>query len=112
VLFGLFHVVAANLPMPERFLPSTFMGLVLGWVRYRTGSVLPCMVLHTVHNGLLLSVAYYREELLANGIGVEEQVHLPATWLAAAALGIVIAVVALLASSKPSTTPAPALEAA
>ena len=33
VLFGLFHVVAGTVLAPERFLPSAFLGLVLGWVR-------------------------------------------------------------------------------
>ena len=71
-MFGLFHVVAATVLAPERFLPSAFLGLVLGWVRYRTGSVLPCMVLHAVHNGLLLSMAYWQDEIGQLGFGVEE----------------------------------------
>jgi ABC-2 type transport system permease protein/sodium transport system permease protein len=38
VLFGLFHVVAANVLAPERFLPSTLLGLVLGCCcRWPTG---------------------------------------------------------------------------
>ena len=32
------------------------MGLVLGWVSYRTGSVLPGMLLHVLHNTVLLTV--------------------------------------------------------
>ncbi len=91
VLFGLFHVVAGSVLVPERFLPSTFLGLVLGWVRYRTGSVLPCMVLHALHNGLLLSITYWEDELLARGFGVENEQHWPILWLAAAVAGVVAA---------------------
>ena len=76
VLFGVFHEMLFS----GRLLPSTFLGLVLGWVRLRSGSVLPGMVLHALHNGLLLSVSYYRDELLARGWGVEEETHLPLTW--------------------------------
>ncbi len=100
LLFGLFHVVAATVLAPERFLPSFLLGLVLGWVRLRTGSVLPCMVLHAVHNGLLLSMAYWQDEIGQLGFGVEEGTHLPATWLVAAALGILIAVAVLLAATR------------
>ncbi len=100
LLFGLFHEVLT----PGRFLTSTFLGLVLGWVRLRTQSVLPCMALHVVHNGLLLSVSYYEGALTARGWGVEERAHLPATWLAAAAVGIVIAGAILVATTRRATS--------
>lgn len=96
VVFGLFHVVAGTILAPERFLPSMMLGVVLGWVRHRTQSVVPCMALHTVHNGLLLSVAYWRDALAARGFGVEEASHLPMAWLAVAACGA-LAAMALLA---------------
>ncbi len=81
LLFGAFHVIATSALSTERFLPSTFMGLILGWLCYRTQSVLPGMLLHATHNGLLLMVAYYKDELKSRGWGVEEQSHLPATWI-------------------------------
>jgi membrane protease YdiL (CAAX protease family) len=92
----LFHEVF----IPGRFLASTFLGLVLGWVRMRTASVVPCMILHTIHNGLLLSAAYYRDELAARGWGAEQQAHLPATWIAVAAIGIVLAGSTLVAATR------------
>ena len=82
LLFGAFHVLSAVLAV-ERFLPSTCLGLVLGWVRWRTASVLPGMALHATHNGLLLMMARYRTELAAWGWGIQEQAHLPPAWLAA-----------------------------
>lgn len=96
LLFGLFHEVLT----PGRFLASACLGLVLGWVRLRTRSVLPGMVLHVVHNGLLLSMAYWHDDLIARGWGIEEQVHLPAAWLAAAAIGIVVAAGILAATTR------------
>ena len=53
ILFGLFHVITGNALLIERLIPSTLMGLVIGWVALRTGSVLPGMVIHFVHNALL-----------------------------------------------------------
>jgi len=95
VLFGAFHVVATSL-LVGRFLPSTFLGLMLGWVCWRTGSVLPGMLLHVCHNGLLLMIAYYRDELAARGWGVEEQSHMPFTWLAASTVGIAVGVAIIM----------------
>lgn len=54
LLFALFHL------NPWQF-PATFMlGLVLGWLRIRTGSILASIMGHAIHNGLVfLSVTYY-----------------------------------------------------
>ena len=106
VLFGLFHVVAATVLAPERFLPSAFLGLVLGWVRYRTGSVLPCMLLHVVHNGFVLLVVHWRDTLAESGFGVEDTAHLPAKWLAVAAGGAAVAIVMLAFTTRLSNSPA------
>ena len=86
--------------MPGRFLASTFLGFVLGWVRMRTASVLPCMLLHALHNGLLLSVLYYGEELVARGWHIEEQSHLPASWLAASAVLVALTAGMLVAATR------------
>lgn len=106
VLFGLFHVVAGTVLAPERFLPSTFLGLVLGWVRYRTDSVLPCMLLHTIHNAVALSIVHWGDALAARGIGVEETSHLPAAWLALAAVGVLATVGVLLVTTRSPSSPA------
>ncbi|MEX0819067.1 MAG: CPBP family intramembrane glutamic endopeptidase, partial [Pirellulaceae bacterium] len=87
----------------ERFLPSTMMGLLLGWLCYRTQSAVPGMLLHALHNSLLLMLAYYQDELQARGWGLEEQSHLPAMWLAGAAGGVVVGVALVLRSTwRPS----------
>ena len=96
LLFGLFHEVF----MPGRLLVSTFLGGVLGWVRLRTGSILPGMLLHATHNCLLLTIARYPNEIAARVRSFEEQEHLPALWLAVAAIGIVLAGGLLVASTR------------
>jgi len=50
-LFGVVHL------LPER-LPTTFaMGLVLGWVALHTGSLLPGIICHAVHNAVPVGVS-------------------------------------------------------
>ena len=100
VLFGLFHVVASSILATERFLPSTFLGLVLGMVCLRTGSLLPGILLHGCHNGLLLMIAHYREELMARGWGIEEQSHMPPAMLGAASAAILVGLTLIFVSKR------------
>jgi ABC-2 type transport system permease protein/sodium transport system permease protein len=101
VLFGVFHVVASSVLATERFLPTFLLGLVLGVVGWRSGSVLPGVVLHMVHNGLLLTISIYSGQLTAWGLGTEQQTHLPYPWLIASAI-LSTAGLALLFLSRPS----------
>ena len=100
LVFGVFHEVL----FPGRLLTSTFLGLVLGWVRLRTGSVVPCMVLHVVHNGLLLTVSHQRDAPLLSRWDIEEQTHLPAMWLALAAVGVLVGTGLILMANRVAQT--------
>jgi ABC-2 type transport system permease protein/sodium transport system permease protein len=98
LLFGVFHEILS----PGRLLPSTFLGLVLGWVRLRTRSVLPGILLHALNNGLLLVVSYYGDELQGRGWDIAEQVHLPLTWHGLALVGIIVGVTLLVTTTQSS----------
>lgn len=51
-LFALIHV------MPI-LLPGLFLvGMVLAWVRERSGSVIPCIIIHALQNGTVLLILY------------------------------------------------------
>jgi membrane protease YdiL (CAAX protease family) len=56
VLFGLSHVMLPGSLGLDRLVPSTALGLILGTVRWRTGSLWPCMIQHVGHNAILLGV--------------------------------------------------------
>lgn len=80
-LFAAFHVVAPGVLQFERFAPSFFMGLVLGFVRYRSNSIWPSLCIHMAHNGLLLLFAANRTALENLGFGVAaNSLHLPILW--------------------------------
>lgn len=81
VLFGLFHVLTGNALLVERFVPTTLLGLLIGWVAYRTGSVVPGMVLHFAHNALLTMVGHYHRRITWFGTDFDNQTHLPLPWL-------------------------------
>ena len=97
LLFGLFHVISNGALSIERFLPSTFMGLILGWLCYHSGSVLPGMLLHACHNGLLMLMSYYKDELTAMGFGIEERSHMPAEWIVCSVVTLLVGI-ALIAA--------------
>lgn len=100
LLFGAFHIFLFGGLAFARVVPTAFMGLVLGWVCYRTRSVLPGMLLHAFHNGMLVGVCYYIEELNVESWGIEEQPHLPGLWLLASAVGTACGVALLLACRR------------
>ncbi len=78
-LFAAFHVVVDQSLTFERF-PATFMlGLILGWIRIRSGSVLPGIAMHVLNNGLLLSLTEL-EPILARwgmSLSLKDETHLP-----------------------------------
>jgi hypothetical protein len=53
ILFGLAHTGSAN---SQYLVPLGFLGFVLCMVRWRTGSLYPCMALHSFNNCLALGV--------------------------------------------------------
>ncbi|QDV63147.1 ABC transporter permease subunit/CPBP intramembrane protease [Crateriforma conspicua] len=105
VLFGAFHVLTGNALLLERFVPSTLLGLILGWIAYRTGSVIPGMLMHFVHNGLLELAARYEDKLTFLGEGFEDQSHLPASWLITGAALSAIGVALLWWATRSKTIP-------
>lgn len=95
VTFALFHIVVTDALAWERFPPSCLMGLALGWIRWRTGSIWPGTVLHGMHNGLLVTAASRADWLKSRGWGLSETSHLPVTWLLAAAVSVLVGVAAI-----------------
>ena len=107
LIFGLFHVLTGNALLIERFVPSTLLGFLLGWLAYRTGSVIPGMVMHFVNNALLELVAHYHEDLKFLGDAVGNDRHLPTSWFLTATPIAILGIAVILISTKKA---APKLE--
>ncbi len=86
-LFGLFHVLVQGSLFLERLLPSTFMGLVLGWICLRSGSVFPGMLLHVLHNGLFMILSTRTDSDESAG-EIAESLHMPISWMVVAAVAV------------------------
>ncbi len=57
LLFGLAHVVPVLIP------GLFFVGLILAWVRERSGSVIPGMLIHALQNGIIIIAIYAQSHL-------------------------------------------------
>jgi sodium transport system permease protein len=102
VVFGLFHASVGGLIAVERVLSSTLLGLALGWICSRTKSIFPGMLLHVLHNSLMLSLIYFGPRLQAWGWDIEGQKFLP-IWLLATTSVIAAAAAWVLATATKST---------
>lgn len=105
-LFGLFHVLVRDALLFERFLPTAGMGLVLGWVAWRSGSVLPGMLLHVVHNGSLLLLPVWGP-MVGLLVSAETRTHLPWPVLCVAGVAVILAVGCLLRGTDRAVTTMP-----
>jgi sodium transport system permease protein len=91
-LFGVMHVLTSNVLMVERFLPTTFIGILLGWIALSTGSLWPGILFHMLHNGLQFALNHYRDVLAKWDYAVEENSHLPTNWLILGVIGMVLGI--------------------
>jgi membrane protease YdiL (CAAX protease family) len=55
ILFGVYHGLIVALPILAGF------GIVLGWLRSATGSVYPCIALHSIFNGVAIASVPFLE---------------------------------------------------
>lgn len=92
VIFGLFHVLSNSVVAMDRFLPTTLVGLVLGWLCYRSGSILPGVLMHMLHNGIVTFLAYYQPSLSKLSWFPEEGAPIPMSWVL---ISVVISVVGI-----------------
>lgn len=66
LIFGIFHV------NPVQVVSATLIGLLLGWIYYKTASLVPCILIHILNNSLsvFLGLKYpdveYAAELFGN----------------------------------------------
>ena len=51
LIFGIFHL------NPAQIVPACFVGLLLGWLYYKTRSLTPCIIVHIMNNGLSVALS-------------------------------------------------------
>lgn len=57
LLFGILHL------NPAQMLPAFFCGILLAWTYYKTGSLIPCMLMHILNNSMSVYVSIRYPEM-------------------------------------------------
>lgn len=52
LLFGVFHI------NPAQILPAFLIGILLAWTYYKTGSLIPCILMHILNNSLAVYLSF------------------------------------------------------
>jgi ABC-2 type transport system permease protein/sodium transport system permease protein len=89
LIFGLFHVITGSMLSLERFFPSTLLGLFLGFVAIRTGSLWPGVLLHAIHNGLVFWLTRFSTKELSDWFGSTNE-HFPPIWIFASLASVTL----------------------
>ncbi len=97
---------------PVRLLPTFLMGLALGALVVRSGSLLPAIALHALYNAAALGLEPWLEALERTGLVVSGgELDVRSTWpLRAIGLGALGLGVALLVHLRPRSEPAAAVD--
>ncbi len=93
IVFGMFHVLSNSVIAVDRLIPTTLVGIVLGYLAYKSDSILPGVILHAIHNAAVSFLAYYQPRLSEYSWFPGESDPVPGIWVVAA---VVVATIGLL----------------
>ena len=99
LVFGGFHTINNSVVAIDRLIPTTLVGIVLGYLAYKSNSILPGVILHAVHNACVSYLAYFQQQLVEQPWFPQDE-KLPLTWVGAAVL-VAVASLAVIAWYKP-----------
>lgn len=82
IVFGVFHMISSSAIAIDRLVPSTLVGLMLGYLAYKSNSIWPGILLHSLNNAIVIFLAYYEEKLRTLIPNFPDQSDpIPMTWL-------------------------------
>ncbi len=102
VLFGLFHTLSGSAVALDRLIPTTLIGIALGYLCYKSNSIVPGIVLHIIHNGFVAFLGYYQPQLSRLSWFPGEQDAIPYWW---ALVALVPALIGFAMIAGARTTP-------
>jgi ABC-2 type transport system permease protein/sodium transport system permease protein len=84
-----------------RFAATAGLGVVLGWARWRSGSIWPAITVHALHNGLLLTSFLWPDFLFpASATESEPWGHLPVAMVAGAVVTLLAGALLIRSSQR------------
>ena len=93
LVFGSFHVLSNSVIALDRLLPSTLIGVMLGYLAFKSDSILPGVFLHSLNNGIVVFLAYFQPALMDYPWFPGEDDSIPKLWVL---LGLIVATSGIL----------------
>lgn len=93
LVFGSFHVLSNSVIALDRLLPSTLIGVMLGYLAFKSNSIWPGVILHSLNNGIVVFLAYYQPTLSDYSWFPGEDESIPVAW---ALVGLAVATTGIL----------------
>jgi len=93
LVFGSFHVLSNSVIALDRLLPSTLIGVMLGYLAFKSDSIWPGVILHSLNNGIVVFLAYYQPALSSYSWFPGEDESIPVVW---ALVGLAVATTGVL----------------
>ncbi|TNE45170.1 MAG: CPBP family intramembrane metalloprotease [Deltaproteobacteria bacterium] len=103
-LFGAYHLSI------YRLLPTTLLGIMLGWICYRSGSIIPAILVHALNNAMALFLSSPSTPKTLQTIAAEPTTL--ALVVATGVFGLGVFMMERSRSSAPSSTPEASAETA
>lgn len=101
VVFGAFHTISSSVIAVDRFIPTTLVGLILGYIAYKSDSLLPSILLHAIHNACVSFLAHFQETLSKQSWFPQDE-SIPWQWVAGGALVAAIGMALVVLAKRPS----------
>ena len=105
ILFGVFHILSNSAISLDRFLPTMLIGILLGYIAWKSNSIWPGFVLHALHNGTVAFLGYYQESLSELSWFPKEAEKIPPLW---GLVGCVVAAIGIMLIVRAKRKVAPA----
>ena len=96
LVFGGFHTINNSVVAIDRLIPTTLVGIVLGYLAYKSNSILPGVILHAIHNACVSYLAYFQQQLVEQPWFPQNE-QLPLTWVGAAGLVAIVSLAMMVA---------------
>lgn len=94
-VFALFHVISNSVIALDRLLPTFLVGLILGFLAWKSNSIWPGVVLHTLHNAAVAFLGYYEPVLRQQSWFPVDAASLPISWIVVASGVCIVAIFCL-----------------
>ncbi len=95
-LFGVFHILSNSAISLDRFLPTMLIGILLGYIAWKSNSIWPSFVLHSIHNATVVFLGYFQPQLSKLDWFPQEAERIPPSWglisIVVASIGIALIV--------------------